>query len=887
MPFPRFVCLLASAFVLSGPVLAQADPAATDGQVRERLNFDSGWLFQRGDPPDVHPNQIDYPQLKDFLLAGASTFTKGTPVTRPEWNPGADVSYVKPDFDDRAWRALNLPHDWAIEGPFDLKGEGSTGKLPYAGQAWYRKHFRLPANDAGRRIFLDIDGAMSYSTVWVNGQFAGGWPYGYSSYELEITGLVKAGGDNLVSIRLNNPAESSRWYPGAGIYRHVWLVKTAPVHIDHWGTYVTTPEVNPDSATIRLKGAVVNQGGDDAVATVATRIYELDGNGTPAPKPVDSLPSVSVKLAAGGRQTFEVERPIAHPKLWDLDHPQRYLALTEVTCDGKVVDRYPTVFGVRTIQFDPARGFLLNGKNVAINGVCDHHDLGALGAAFNLRAAERQLEILKEMGCNALRTSHNMPAPELLDLCDRMGILVMDESFDCWVIGKRPGDYHNLFPDWHEPDLRAEYRRDRNHPSIILWSIGNEVNELDTPEGASIAAELTGIAHDEDPTRPTVFGSNDGAAWRDDAAHGIKAAGSGVDIYGQNYDTGVYAAFEKGNPCQPIIGSETASCVSSRGIYYFPVSYDKGDGRGYFQMSSYDLYAPPWATTPDMEFAALDHNPFVAGEFVWTGFDYLGEPTPYNGDLTNLLNFHDPAEIARATAELTQLGRLACPARSSYFGIVDLCGFKKDRFYLYQARWRPDLPMVHILPHWNWPTRVGQVTPVHVYTSGDEVELFLNGKSLGRKRKGPYQYRLTWDDVVYAPGELKALAYKEGKPWAETTVRTTGAATALRLEADRPAINGDGEDLCYITTRVVDKDGLPVPVSQNRIKYEIVDGPGEVVATDNGDATDLEIFSQPERKAFNGFALLIVRAKAGQSGKIRIRATSEGLTSSELTVRAR
>ena len=513
-----------------------------------------------------------------------------------------------------------------------------------------------------------------------------------------------------------------------------------------------------------------------------------------------------------------------------------------------------------------------------LNGVCDHHDLGALGAAINIRALERQIEILKAMGGNAIRTSHNPPAPELLDLCDRLGMLVMDESFDCWKSGKKRNDYHLLWDDWHEKDWRAELRRDRNHPCIILWSIGNEVGEQDSPAGLEIAAELTRIAHEEDPTRPTTAACSD-----------VRAAYNGfqrhLDVFGYNYKPYEYGRAHDANPGLPIFGSETASCISSRGEYFFPVSTNKDDGKADFQMSSYDLYAPPWATPPDWEFKGQDQFPYVAGEFVWTGFDYLGEPTPYNGDMSNLLNFTDPVERAKMQKELESLGRIKVPSRSSYFGIIDLAGFPKDRYYLYQARWRPDFPMAHILPHWNWPDRVGQITPVHVYTSGDSAELFLNGKSLGLKKKGQYEYRLHWDDVVYQPGELKVVAYKNGKEWATDVIKTTGPAAKLKLQADRDTLQADGQDLSFITVTVADKNGLLVPRSQNRIRFDIT-GPGEIVATDNGDATSFESFQSHERDAFNGLCLAIVRTKAGESGKITLRATSEGLTGAEIPLTA-
>jgi len=392
------------------------------------------------------------------------------------------------------------------------------------------------------------------------------------------------------------------------------------------------------------------------------------------------------------------------------------------------------------------------------------------------------------MGCNAIRTSHNPPAPELLDLCDRMGFVVMDEAFDCWALQKKKNDYHLLFPDWHEMDMRSYIRRDRNHPCVVMWSIGNEIREQGEKSAHHLAAELTGIAHDEDPTRPTTSACNNGAA-------GYNGFGKNIDVFGENYDKNDYAKFRKANPDQPVVGSETASCVSSRGEYFFPVEDDKSKGKSNFQVSSYDLYAPRWAWPPDYEFRKLDENPFVAGEFVWTGFDYLGEPTPYGGDSTNLLNFTDPAEQQKVADELKEMGKIRVPSRSSYFGIIDLAGFKKDRFYIYQARWRPELPMAHILPHWNWPERVEQVTPVHVYTSGDEAELYLNGRSLGRKKRGQFEYRLRWDDVKYEPGELRVVAYRNGKEWAKDVVKTTGAASKLMLDPDRKTIRGDGADL--------------------------------------------------------------------------------------------
>jgi beta-galactosidase len=805
------------------------------------------------------------------LLASAGGFGTNTQsVPLSEGNPGSGVAFTESSFDDSSWRRLDLPHDWGIEGPFTQQFPGETGKLPWWGVGWYRKHFTVPKSDSGKQLSLEVDGAMSYAALWVNGQFAGGWPYGYASWSLDITHFIKPGADNVVAIRLDNPPDSSRWYPGGGIYRNVWLVKTAPLHVAHWGTFATTPKVTDLAAELDLQVTVQNDSGSEARPEISANILEANPEGRPAGKWVASLLPVTVDIGAGTQAIVLLKGTIDKPKRWNLRNPNRYVALTAVRLKGKTVDQYETTFGVRTIRFTADNGFLLNDVRVPLNGVCDHHDLGALGSALNQSALQRQLELLQDMGCNAIRTSHNPPAPELLELCDRLGLLVMDEAFDCWVRGKKRNDYHLLFLDWHEKDLRALIRRDRNHPCVILWSIGNEVAEQGSPAGHEVAAELGTIVHSEDLTRPVTAGCNNGRA-------GFNGFQKTVDVFGYNYKPTEYGTFREANPALPLFGSETASCVSSRGEYFFPVSDNKSQGRADFQVSSYDLYAPPWATPPDTEFKGQDDFPFTAGEFVWTGFDYLGEPTPYNGDTSNLLNFTDPAERQVMQRQLDELGKIRVPSRSSYFGIIDLAGFKKDRFYLYQARWRPDLKMAHILPHWNWPDRAGQVTPVHVYTSGDEAELFLNGKSLGRKTRGPREYRLRWDQVVYEPGELNVIAYKDHHRWAQDTVKTTGAAAQLVLKSDRALVNSGQRELAFVTVIVADKDGLLVPRSKNRIVFE-VSGPGEIIALDNGNATSFEPFRGTEHDAYNGLCLAIIRS-TGQPGEVLIKASSRGLTS--------
>jgi beta-galactosidase len=879
MSHSRPIARLRTALML--PIVFAAALARGADAPRERVSFNTDWRFAKGDPAGTG-DSLAYRTLRPWLVAGGAEFAAPTsPPVAPPAEPATNVAYVQAGFDDSAWRRLDLPHDWGIEGPFAQENPGETGKLSWWGVAWYRKHFSVAADDTARRLYLDVDGAMAYASVWLNGHFVGGWPYGYASWRVELKSqFLNPGGDNVIAIRLDNPPDSSRWYPGGGIYRNVWLVKTAPVHVAQWGTFVTTPVVSRDRATIDIKVTLQNDTAVNASVEVTHAIHALDANGQRAGAVVAVSAAPATTTITGGRQAMVAQSvSLAQPRLWSTTAPQRYVAVTTVTQAGQVVDVYETPFGIRTVAFDTNRGLLLNGEHVPIRGVCNHHDLGALGAALNVRALERQLEILREMGCNAIRTSHNPPAPELLDLADRMGFLVMDEAFDCWARGKKPNDYHLLFADWHEKDLRALVRRDRNHPSVVFWSIGNEIGEQGMPEGWKLAAHLAAIVREEDRTRFVSAGFNN-------LASGYNGFQTAVDALGYNYKPAEYPKFHASAPHIPVYSSESASTVSSRGEYFFPVSENKADGRADFQVSSYDLYAPRWAWPPDVEFKGLDEAPFAAGEFVWTGFDYLGEPTPYNADSTNLLNFTDRAQQERMAKELADLKKIRVPSRSSYFGIIDLAGFKKDRFFIYQARWRPELPMAHLLPHWNWPDRVGQVTPVHVYTSGDEAELFLNGRSLGRKKRGPLEYRIRWDDVAYQPGELRVVAYRQGTRWAEDVVRTTGPATKLVLSADRAALRADGTDLSFVTVTVADQDGVLVPRAKNRITFE-VSGPAEIVATDNGDPTSLEPFQARERAAFNGLALAIVRPRRGEPGTIAVRATGDGLVAGEVSLQSR
>ncbi len=792
-------------------------------------SFNAEWLFQKGDPENAE----------------------------------------SAEFDDSDWRKLDLPHDWAIEGPFKKGSDLRTGGLPVAGTAWYRKHFKIEKSMSGKMVSVEFDGAMNNAKVWVNGSYVGERPFGYIGFEFDITPFVKFGEENVIAVRLNPEDIAARWYPGAGIYRNTRIKYNNPVHIPQYGTFITTPEISDARAKVNILTEIKNAEEIQKNGVLQTVIVDKNGN------KVVTVTS-DFYLPENSSEKVEQDVIIKNPELWHLNTPNLYTAISEVFLDGNVVDKYETEFGIRTIEFTPNDGFLLNGKRVQFQGVCMHHDLGPLGSAFNYRARERQMEIMKSMGVNALRTAHNPPEPEWLEICDRMGILVQVEAFDEWQLGKVANGYNKHFDEWHEQDLREMIRRDRNHPSVIMWSIGNEILEQNREDGWKLAKHLNDICHEEDNTRPTTAGFN-----YYPAPYKNKLAFH-VDVVGLNYWPLQYKELKEKYPEMILYGSETSSQTSSRGIYHLPIEAKERHETN--QVSSYDaIVGPPWAYPPDAEFDALESEPASLGEFIWTGFDYLGEPTPYAG--------RDNTTNGRWTIDW--------PSRSSYFAPVDLAGFPKDRYYLYQSQWTKE-PMVHLLPHWNWEGMEGQKIPVFVYTNCDEAELFLNGKSMGKKvkgkdftkipaefhffEKGMYKtkYRLSWD-VPYQAGELKVVAFKDGKAVVEKAVKTAGKPAKILLEADRSTIAADGLDLSFVTVTILDENDNICPMADNLVEFKI-EGEGTLRAVENGDPTATTSYQASERAAFSGLCLAILKSTKN-AGNVKLYATSKGLESSELSIK--
>lgn len=768
------------------------------------------------------------------------------------------------DFNDSLWETVDVPHDWAIRKPFDLNldmqwvkvkedGEkeaklrtGRTGALPVFGIGWYRKMLKIPESDAGKRFFVEFDGAMSQAKVYCNGEYVGEWSYGYSSFSFELTKFINPGQKNLIAVRLENKPESSRWYSGAGIYRNVRLITINPVHVAHWGTYITTPVITARKGIVLIQTNVLNQTETSEKVELITEIYNPKGEKI-------TTTTTSKQIIGEGQFTQSVE--VRNPVFWDLNSPIRYRAITKVLVNRVLQDTYETPFGFRSIRFDKDKGFFLNDKHIKLQGVCLHHDLGPLGAAVNYRATQRQLEIMKEMGCNAIRTSHNPPSPELLELCDSMGFVVMEESFDEWKIGKNENGYNRFFEDWAEKDMVAMIHRDRNHPSVIMWSIGNEIREQELPQGKAIAQFLVDICHREDPTRPTTAGFDRPTGAIQNGLADV------VDLVGFNYKSFIYNEVHADHPNYRIYGSETASTLSSRGVYKFPVKENKNPWYEDHQTSGYDMDYAPWASTPDTEFETQDECDFLLGEFVWTGFDYLGEPTPYNE---------------------------GTPAKSSYFGIVDLAGLKKDRFYLYQSHWSTT-PVLHLLPHWNWEGKEGDTIPVYCYSNHPKVELFVNGKSMGIKEKtnaNKYEkYRLIWNNVIYQPGEIKALAYdSNGKTIGTEIIKTAGIPAKIKLTADRTSIIADGKDLSFITIEVVDREGNICPNAE-RLLFFKTEGDGTLKALCNGDPTDLTSFSSNYMNVFKGKMVAVI-SSTKSVGEIKLSVSGDRLLNTEIRIKS-
>jgi beta-galactosidase len=794
--------------------------------------------------------------LTALLFVGLSALAQHK--TRVSFNQGwkfkldSTLSYSDPSADDASWRTLNLPHDWSVEGKFDKNAPSGTGggALP-GGIGWYRKTFTIPSAQKDKLVFIDFDGVYRNSEVFINGHSLGIRPYGYSSFQYDLTPFLKYGSDNnVIAVKVDNSVQpNSRWYSGSGIYRNVWITTLNKSHVDRWGTYITTPEVSTQQATVTVETKVVNDGASQPV--IETTLFDAAGN---------KVASASSTANSGLTQTFK----LAQPKLWSIDRPYLYKAVSQLKLGSTVLDTYTTNFGVRSFNFDREKGFSLNGKTVKLLGVCDHHDLGALGAAINTRALERQLQILKAMGCNSIRTSHNPPAPELLDLCDKMGFVVMDEAFDMWAKAKTKYDYSLDWNKWHETDLRDFITRDRNHPSVVIWSIGNEILEQWGDEkkgdtsGRPIARELAGIVRSLDNTRPITTANNNPTK----SNHIIQSGA--LNLIGYNYSHNNWKNFLTDFPNSKMIVTESTSALETRGQYdmvpfdtirRWPQRWDKEftGGNRSLTVSAYDHVSAPWGSTHEESikpFLKYDH---VSGMYIWTGFDYIGEPTPY-----------------------------PWPARSSYFGIIDLAGFPKDVYYLYQSVFT-DKPVLHLYPHWNW-NQGDTVDVVAYYNNADNVELFLNGRSLGKQSKQGDDLHVKWR-VPFAPGTLKAVSTKNGKPVLTQQIKTAGEAYKLVLKADRNTITADGNDLSFVEVNIVDKNGVLVPKANNLVHFS-VNGPAFIAGVDSGDPVSMESFKGNQHTALNGKALCILQSN-GKKGNIILTATADGLQSQTIQVIAK
>jgi beta-galactosidase len=768
-----------------------------------------------------------------------------------------DSAYQK-SFDDSEWQNVTIPHDWAIEGPFIIDGNGNTGKLPWKDEGWYRKKLNLTDNLKNKRLYLLFDGIMAFPSIYIDGQLAGKWDYGYNSFYLDITDFVNANTENLIAIHVDTRKHDSRWYPGAGIYRKIQLIAVNPVHIDIWGTYITTPIIKPHYADVSVAATINNTSQTDEEIMIEHIIFSAANNEIIQEK-------TTKKITTNQKELIEATLTVPNPRRWDIENPYLYTLVTNIYRENNLFDSYTSTFGIRDIRFTPNNGFYLNDKRVQLKGVNLHHDHGPLGAAFHIRAMERQLQIMKSMGCNAIRTSHNIAAPELLDLCDKIGVLVLNEAFDKYDAKADIVDTTN-FEDFAHRNIRNFVVRDRNHPSIFLWSVGNEIGDVqwNKNNGFHRLQTMLNYVRKYDNTRPTtlVCDSYSSAKLRHFDYY---------DVHCWNYGRR-YSLARQLEPTKSVIISESASTLSTRGFYEFPLPEKKTDFTNSLQVSSYDLNAPDWAEVADDDFMWQQEEPYIAGEFVWTGFDYLGEPTPYNNFWVKRHGMSDKEA-----------------SRSSYFGIVDLCGIPKDRYYLYKSYWKREETTIHILPHWNWQERIGKNVPVFVYTNGDCAELFLNGKSLGKRCKDPKsensieRFRLMWKDVIYEPGIVKAVAYKQGEKIGESMVKTADEPYKLKLTPDRKIIKADGNDLSYILIEAIDKNGNFCPLANNKIDIKL-NSAGKIAGIGNGNPQSMTSFQSNSINLFYGKAMLIVKSDYSK-GKIEVKASSDGLKDARVTIK--
>ncbi len=765
--------------------------------------------------------------------------------------PGDIETAFEPEFNDSDWRMLNLPHDWSIEGEFsrDHPATPGGGALP-GGVGWYRKIFTLSEEVEEKLVFIDFDGIYKNSEVWINGYYLGERPNGYISFRYDLTPFLKYGEEiNVLSVKVDNSLQpNSRWYSGSGMYRNVWLVITNKVFVDHWGTFVTTPHVNEKTAIVSVNTIVRNASKQDQTIELRTDIIDEKGKKVTTFVSETEILNDTIKEIS---QVLEIDNPI----LWSVDYPYLYKVITNIKCDNKLIDQYETLFGIRYFSFGSKDGFLLNGKLMKILGVCNHHDLGCLGAAVNTRALERQLEILKEMGCNSIRTSHNPPAPELLDLCDKMGFLVMDEAFDMWKLGKTPYDYHLYWDDWHKKDLEDMVRRDRNHPSVFIWSIGNEVLEQWDTSGVEMTRELVAVVKNLDPTRPVTSGCNN-----PEPGNYVISSGA-LDLIGYNYHHQDFTDFPDKFPSQKFIASETNSALATRGHYdmpsdsirVWPVRWDIPiRANPDYTCSAYDNCRVGWGSTHEETWKIIKKYDFLSGMYIWTGFDYLGEPTPYSW-----------------------------PARSSYFGLVDLAGFPKDSYYFYKSEWTKD-PVLHLFPHWNW--QKGDTIDIWAYSNCEEVELFLNEQSLGTQQKNDDNLHLNWR-VPFDTGELTGIGRTANQEILMRSIKTAGEPAKIVLIPDRKVIKADGLDLSFVTVKIVDKNGTVVPNADNLVRFNI-EGNGFIAGVDNGQQTSHEPFKVSNRKAFNGLCLAVIQSLE-KPGKIILTAESQDLGKASVEIEAR